>query len=108
MRAVIQGIPINAHSGFFHPVQAEHETILLTYGDKHCRKRADRSGVDRYLGMVEAAGSIPARSIRFRFFLDLSNKPVLSKLRCICLELKLLAAAMKKSFFAALNGLMGI
>ncbi len=24
---------------------------------------ADRSGVDRYLGMVEAAGSIPARSI---------------------------------------------
>jgi hypothetical protein len=73
----MQGVPIHAHSGFFHPVQAEHETILLTYGDKHCRKRADRSGVDRYLGMVEAAGSIPARSIRFRFFLDLSNKLVL-------------------------------
>ena len=29
-------------------------------------RRADRSGVDRYLGMVEAAGSIPARSIVFK------------------------------------------
>ena len=70
----MQGVPINPHFGFFRPVHAGHETILLTYGDKHCRKRADRSGVDRYLGMVEAAGSIPARSIRFHFFLDLSKK----------------------------------
>jgi hypothetical protein len=27
-------------------------------------ERADRSGEDRFLGMEEAAGSIPARSIR--------------------------------------------
>ena len=39
---------------------------LLCDRDQHCRViGADRSGVDRYLGMVEAAGSIPARSILF-------------------------------------------
>lgn len=30
---------------------------------KHCLIRAGRSGEDRYLGMVEASGSIPDRSI---------------------------------------------
>lgn len=29
----------------------------------YVRQRADRSGGDRYLGMVEAAGSNPARSM---------------------------------------------
>ncbi len=33
-------------------------------------RRAGRSVGDRYLGMVEAAGSIPARSISFTFFSD--------------------------------------
>ena len=31
-------------------------------------QRAGRSGEDRYLGMVEAAGSIPAQSTHFRYF----------------------------------------
>ncbi len=82
------GAPVNARSGFFYPVQAEHETILLTYGDKHCRKRADRSGVDRYLGMVEAAGSIPARSIRYLFYFVSLREPDFQKLRITSPELR--------------------
>ena len=41
------------------------KTILLTYAVQNNRKRAGRSVVDRSLGMGEAAGSIPAQSIRF-------------------------------------------
>ncbi len=33
-------------------------------------RRAGRSVGDRYLGMVEAAGSIPARSISYYLFFD--------------------------------------
>ena len=39
------------------------KTILLTYAVLLDKKRAGRSVVDRFLGMEEAAGSIPARSI---------------------------------------------
>ena len=42
------------------------KTILLTYGILLVRKRAGRSVVDRFLGMEEAAGSIPAQSTCFK------------------------------------------
>ena len=37
-------------------------------------ERAGRSVVDRFLGMEEAAGSIPARSIRLFFFVALVKR----------------------------------
>lgn len=55
----------------------ESEAEGLKPGDYQCQiiyvtqynlvRRAGRSVVDRYLGMVEAAGSIPARSIFYSF-----------------------------------------
>jgi hypothetical protein len=45
-----------------------HEPILIFDQAQHVCARADRSGEDRYLGMVEAAGSIPARSIVVSIF----------------------------------------
>ena len=44
---------------FFYPTASNYNSTLL---------RASRSVGDRYLGMVEAAGSIPALSIVFRRF----------------------------------------
>jgi hypothetical protein len=50
---------------FFVLSPAVPSPILLTYGILLIGKRAGRSVVDRSLGMGEAAGSIPAQSIRF-------------------------------------------